>query len=173
MLAVYLLLLAVTYILMRKGVAGEVFTGIVFSWQLLVMFLGLARLSTKPVALGIVLVFLGAFTMLPLFTDVFPGLSGLVSDKSFWIVVPIFVAAVILVSEFLRIRRRVARKKLLPAVQSGLGEDGTLYEKRRFLHDTQSWKAGKCRAALFQSLPAVWNWTCLAVPSRKESLCWK
>lgn len=128
-LAVYLLLLAVTYILMRKGVAGEVFTGIVFSWQLLVMFLGLARLSTKPVALGIVLVFLGAFTMLPLFTDVFPGLSGLVSDKSFWIVVPIFVAAVILVSEFLRIRRRVARKKLLPAVQSGLGEDGTLYEK--------------------------------------------
>ena len=131
-LAVYLLLLAVTYILMRKGVAGEVFTGIVFSWQLLVMFLGLARLSTKPVALGIVLVFLGAFTMLPLFTDVFPGLSGLVSDKSFWIVVPIFVAAVILGSEFLRIRRRVARKKLLPAVQSGLGEDGTLYEKTSF-----------------------------------------
>ena len=80
-LAVYLLLLAVTYILMRKGVAGEVFTGIVFSWQLLVMFLGLARLSTKPVALGIVLVFLGAITMLPLFTDVFPGLSGWERNK--------------------------------------------------------------------------------------------
>lgn len=128
-LAVYVLLLAVTYILMRKGVAGDVFTGIVFSWQLLILFLGLARITTKPVALGLVLTFIGAFTLLPLFTDVFPALAGLVSNQKFWIIVPVFVAAVIIVSEIIRYRRLKAEKKIKPVEQSGLGEDGMLYER--------------------------------------------
>ena len=98
-MGIYVLLLVVSYILMRNGAVGEIYTGIVFSWQLLILFLGLARLTTKPLALGLILTFIGAFTMLPLFTDIFPGLSGLVSNQSFWIIVPIFVAIVIAVSD--------------------------------------------------------------------------
>lgn len=131
-LAIYVLLLAVTYVLMRKDIVGEVFTGIVFSWQLLILFLGLARITTRPVALGLILTFVGAFTLLPLFTDVFPVLTGLVSNQKFWIIVPVFVAAVIIVSEIVRYRRAKAEKRLRPAVQSGLGEDGMLYERVSF-----------------------------------------
>lgn len=131
-LGIYMLLLVVSYILMRNGAVGEIYTGIVFSWQLLILFLGLARLTTKPLALGLILTFIGAFTMLPLFTDIFPGLSGLVSNQSFWIIVPIFVAIVIAVSEIIRYSRRRAERKSRPAVQSGLSEDGMLYERVSF-----------------------------------------
>lgn len=136
-LIVYVIFLAVVYVLVRKDIAGETLKNIAFSWQLLLLALGLAKLFTRPRTMGIILTFLGAFTMLPLFTDIFPGLADFVSNRSFWIAVPVFVGIVLLISEILRYRKAKASATSPEVpVATGLSHDGNFHLKTSFGSDT-------------------------------------
>lgn len=142
-LIVYVIFLAAVYFLVRKDVAGDTLKNIAFSWQLLLLALGLAKLFTRPRTMGVILTFLGAFTILPLFTDVFPGLADFVSNRSFWIVVPVFVGVVLLVSEIVRYRRTKGSASASVPEAAGLSHDGNFHLRTTFGADTSALDGGE------------------------------
>lgn len=105
-IGIYVLFLVVVLFLRRAGAAGDLLCDVAMSWQLLLLVLGIVKLFSTTKVIGVVLTFIGAFTMLPLFTDVVPGLGDFVRDRRVWLAVPIFVGVAIAVSEVLAYRRR-------------------------------------------------------------------
>lgn len=127
-LAVYIVFLIVSYVLFRNGLAPDIMLDVAGSWQMLLLVIGIMQVFSRQRVMGIIFIFLGLFTMLPMFTGHLPFLDSLLSQRRFWIIVPVFIGCVILVSEIVSYRRR----SKAPCQEESTDSFGKVYGRIRF-----------------------------------------